>query len=513
MDEMTVDERCVRVSAHDILGKDEEEQEPERTLGPSKDTVFYELMFVFDWDVIERKWRRAFKREKLPTEKQKQMTKDLEEDEPSPRRRMILTDYGPANFVARCRGAGLEVALSSDPTALYVRVGARLGFIEHSAEEFEFEKKISEERLMAIHESDKSGKDTHDQYDLPLDEDPKRLKQRLHHMTVYAPFKQDKAHIFAKSTLNPATIWGSGDRQQMITKMIQKDIKSGGAGILLDADTEKWGWRMGNPIALPDYEERSRLEHTWCSAWPFGKHKGYFWSNAPLHEIREYYGEEVSFYFAWLELYCVWLKFPAIMGILAFIIQFSYPSILVGYCGCIIIWSTAFLEFWKRRENELAFMWNCADADGVSNTRIRAEFLTHPDTEKEWRNPITGIIGPHFDEQERDRRTSIAHALTVVACASGVGINLGAIYLGQEMNTHLGGSNGQTLASVVLAVSVAVLTAVCGMDVLAAELEVISSSPMLWRVLVCEHCTQNCFPCCMQVCKVYGRQQTDALEC
>jgi len=158
-------------------------------------------------------------------------------------------------------------------------------------------------------------------------------------------------------------------------------------------------------------------------------------------------------------------------------------------------------------------MWNCADADGVSNTRIRAEFLTHPDTEKEWRNPITGIIGPHFDEQERDRRTSIAHALTVVACASGVGINLGAIYLGQEMNTHLGGSNGQTLASVVLAVSVAVLTAVCGMDVLAAELEVISSSPMLWRVLVCEHCTQNCFPCCMQVCKVYGRQQTDALEC
>ena len=36
---MTVDERCVRVSAHDILGKDEEEQEPERTLGPSKDTV------------------------------------------------------------------------------------------------------------------------------------------------------------------------------------------------------------------------------------------------------------------------------------------------------------------------------------------------------------------------------------------------------------------------------------------------------------------------------------------
>ena len=60
--------------------------------------------------------------------------------------------------------------------------------------------------------------------------------------------------------------------------------------------------------------------------------------------------QEVAFYFAWLELYCVWLKFPAIMGILAFIIQFSYPSILVGYCGCIIIWSTAFLEFWKRRE-------------------------------------------------------------------------------------------------------------------------------------------------------------------
>ena len=51
---------------------------------------------------------------------------------------------------------------------------------------------------------------------------------------------------------------------------------------------------MGAPVCLPDYDERDYLEQTWCGGKPFGPHIGVFWRRQPIHEIREYMGEEVA---------------------------------------------------------------------------------------------------------------------------------------------------------------------------------------------------------------------------
>lgn len=53
-------------------------------------------------------------------------------------------------FAARLLGAGLKVELSSDPTALYVRVGAPLARLEEEAERIKFMKQISPACLHAI---------------------------------------------------------------------------------------------------------------------------------------------------------------------------------------------------------------------------------------------------------------------------------------------------------------------------------------------------------------------------
>ena len=51
-----------------------------------------------------------------------------------------------------------------------------------------------------------------------------------------------------------------------------------------------------------------------------------YWANLnsafifqPLHIIRRYFGEKLSFYFAWLGFYTSWLVLPSIVGLLVFI--------------------------------------------------------------------------------------------------------------------------------------------------------------------------------------------------
>ena len=84
----------------------------------------------------------------------------------------------------------------------------------------------------------------------------------------------------------------------------------------------------------------------------------------PIDAIRDYFGEEVAVYFAWLGLYTESLMYPAVLGVLVLIAQF------VGYDGSIddnvftlpytvgfAAWSILFLCAWKRRESELKFLW------------------------------------------------------------------------------------------------------------------------------------------------------------
>ncbi|CDW85080.1 anoctamin-like protein [Stylonychia lemnae] len=100
-----------------------------------------------------------------------------------------------------------------------------------------------------------------------------------------------------------------------------------------------------------------------------GRYKHYM---QPLHFIARYYGEKMGFYFAYLLFYTSWLIIPAIPGLALFI----YQMIIIGgqikdkkpidldnpfnclYCLVLAIWSTVFLEVWKRKESEIAHIWN-----------------------------------------------------------------------------------------------------------------------------------------------------------
>jgi hypothetical protein len=83
--------------------------------------------------------------------------------------------------------------------------------------------------------------------------------------------------------------------------------------------------------------------------------------DAHLEHIKDYYGSKIAMYFGWLGFFTRVLAIPSIAGVLLFCHQMylqDVDSIWVPFfCVLIALWSTYFLEFWKRRGSELSFLW------------------------------------------------------------------------------------------------------------------------------------------------------------
>lgn len=85
-----------------------------------------------------------------------------------------------------------------------------------------------------------------------------------------------------------------------------------------------------------------------------------------LQNVREYFGEKVALYFAWLGYYTIWLLFPALLGVLMIVLYSVRGYIytvdrldwyLVGFeCG-IVVWAVLYKQGWDRHEKAIALKW------------------------------------------------------------------------------------------------------------------------------------------------------------
>jgi hypothetical protein len=122
------------------------------------------------------------------------------------------------------------------------------------------------------------------------------------------------------------------------------------------------------------------------------------YAGIPLIEIRRYFGENVAFYFAWLDFYTKWFRSLSIIGIIAFVFGMvryisgrnSFLIVILDnestayFAFLISIWSLFFLKFWKRRANYLKFVWDMDNYD--TSDRVRVEWIA---TRKRI-SPVTG---------------------------------------------------------------------------------------------------------------------------
>ncbi|KAM9299553.1 anoctamin-7-like [Gastrophryne carolinensis] len=197
------------------------------------------------------------------------------------------------------------------------------------------------------------------------------------------------------------------------------------------------------PYEMPDYEvipeslNPRQILYKYWACW------SQWYKYQPLDHIREYFGEKVAIYFAWLGFYTAWLLPAAIVGTCVFVsglltmgsntaaqevcqsgkkylmcplcdtcnnwyISEICPMAKVGYLfdhpGTVFFsvfmsfWAVTFLEYWKRKNATLAHHWDCMDFQ-EDEERPRPEFAAMaPQMEQ---NPVTGVKEPYFPEKDR----------------------------------------------------------------------------------------------------------------
>lgn len=104
---------------------------------------------------------------------------------------------------------------------------------------------------------------------------------------------------------------------------------------------------------------------------------------SPLKAMRDYFGEQVGFYFLFISFYSKWLLLPAFLGFIIAILQYgpfatmasgqvaaeadatpdekaalaATGATAAGIAVFIVMWSTAFIDFWKRKMSVQALKW------------------------------------------------------------------------------------------------------------------------------------------------------------
>mmetsp|Transcript_76703 Transcript_76703/g.94160 ORF Transcript_76703/g.94160 Transcript_76703/m.94160 type:complete len:904 (+) Transcript_76703:57-2768(+) len=80
-----------------------------------------------------------------------------------------------------------------------------------------------------------------------------------------------------------------------------------------------------------------------------------------VDDIRDYYGESIAFYFAFIVHYIKWLWPMAIIGTIFFCFQLGFNDISLNGSSFLVIfaivWSVLMVENWYRRESKLRFKW------------------------------------------------------------------------------------------------------------------------------------------------------------
>lgn len=192
-----------------------------------------------------------------------------------------------------------------------------------------------------------------------------------------------------------------------------------------------------------------------------------FYKRQPISLIRNYFGETVGFYFAWLGFYTNWLFAPAFVGFIVFLYglgsfmdqsdakELCNPVDRVEMCPVCVsckvwfldevctpyrfswvfdnpatiffaifmsIWASVFQDFWRRRNAKLAYEWDVRNLTLEEPDRPQFKALG-----KNRINPITGKDEKNYPKQLRFMKYGLTFSTVALTIAVVIMVAIGII--------------------------------------------------------------------------------------
>jgi len=145
------------------------------------------------------------------------------------------------------------------------------------------------------------------------------------------------------------------------------------------------------------------------------------WSQ-PLEDVRDYFGEKIALYFAWLGFYAFALIIPAILGlglqIYKGISDFDDPGVEVAMIVMAIfmcLWSTIYRKTWERELKVISVRWGM---EGFQESeRDRPSFQGDPSVGDggRRRSPVTNRMETYYPEYKRAWKQVASFTIVLVA--------------------------------------------------------------------------------------------------
>lgn len=271
---------------------------------------------------------------------------------------------------------------------------------------------------------------------------------------IYSDYRmeEDDADLYKKWP--NGSIFRGVDRLKLIAGILA--ARTGEGGCHLDVYRLIKDGCMIAFFPLHDAVELRELEEKWlriCQP-PWLQH---------VDIVKDYFGEKIGMFFLWLGHYTTWLLPAAIIGFFAWINVASddnNPSaaVMPYFATFIAIWSTLFLEYWKRKEKTAAMRWGTVGFEDEEQARPEFEGeIIH--------SPVNGQEMRYFPRNEFLFRvcmsTNVISVLVMVVLAVVAGIFTLRIFLSQMRALVVGGTQlGGIITALINAIQIQVLNAI-----------------------------------------------------
>ena len=152
-------------------------------------------------------------------------------------------------------------------------------------------------------------------------------------------------------------------------------------------------------LAVHDSEELAFLKQNWAA---FGR----ILSKQPIARMRNYLGEKMTMYYAWLGFNVRMLFLPSLIGLIVFTALTligkdtegtSWDNVLLVFFALFMsVWSTTNEQLWLRKQNEYVWRWDMTTFEEEEELKPEYEAEIKPD-------PISG--------KQRKERAGLKHTL------------------------------------------------------------------------------------------------------